>query len=333
MSGHRGMSEDRVGFGLALLAVATAATTGALDPWTATGPPVVDERPGAWSLRASAGAMAEALPDGRVSLVVGACGDPQCRAVVERRVDLEGGSDWVVTAEVVRLRPGTRAKAFVSASDLGDFRWYGGRSFPESGAGVARAVVHDDLSAMDANVGVIVVGPDAHVEVGRVTVAPAGRSVAYLAAFSAMVAAYGGAGVHAARRTWRALDRPGASAALGLAALLLVGVAIPQAWLDELVAPVADARFLVQKLAGHGGAFLLFGALGARGGAPPTLLLARLAAVAVASEALQLANPGRTASAADVAIDVAGAVLGILLVRIASRDAPRAPRGSAASPP
>jgi hypothetical protein len=327
---------DRLPFLLTATAVGLALAVGAREPWDPAGPPVLDEPPTAWTTSAAPGASAE-VRDDHVALRVGRC-EPPCRAEVARELPLDGGP-WLVIGDVTRGKPGRRTRLFLEA----DGRRHGGEQAPLGPAevrAVADVVVHGT-----ATVGAVAVGPWAELDVGRIRVVPARRSALRIALSGAAIVAFASAAVAGAAALARS---PLRVAFAVVAAGVAIGVLLPAGWLDALLLAIVpgatpedlggsllhepSAPVLVQKLAGHGGGFLLVGALAGASSAPVPLALARIGTFAAATEAAQVLVPGRSAQLVDLGVDLVAAGLGYALVTL-GRAALRAPRRSAASPP
>jgi hypothetical protein len=306
--------------GIGAAAVGFTLTTAALPEWVPAGPDVFSGMPDAsWRFEARGAAEAD-LRDGGMDLRGGCAG---CRGTASTVVDLGEAGGWLVVGEVSLSSPVERARLFLAATcDTGD-RWFAEPvrvAEPD-----VTLVVPEPLAGCAASVGAFVVG-DGVLDVGRVRVAPARRSVVWTASYGAAVVAFGVAGAVASQRLWRGMAVGTRVLAVALGVLVIVGVGLPGARLDALLLsiPGVEAADLgvdlwvrptlpgvLQKLCGHGLAFAALGWFGRRSGAPGGVVMARCFGFAVATEVLQMLVPDRSGRWEDVVLDSLAAAVGI----------------------
>ena len=278
----------------------------------------------AWDLAAHGEAEAEATPDG----VWLQAHQRTSRATLWHHPHID--SDHAVWDAAVRIRVpgrGRRVQLVVAAQGGRTPLWFGSYRIGAEGWGWVRLPVTGRLDGQQVQVGVIAVGEGASALVSHVDLVPMTRRPWWTAALIGLVGGWLALGAAAARRA--------GTLATGAGALLLVGVVLPRPWVDVVLGRVQHVQvfgmpfaFWGQKLLGHGGLFAVVGfavarryGAGAAAGATVTL--------ALATEASQLLAVARSASLSDVALDLAGATVGVAVARaLKGRPARRTPPGS-----
>lgn len=295
----------------------------ATDPRVVAGPPFLASVPDldGWEVRTTPGGLVRATPSG-VVLQTAACA-VTCRAAIVLHTMLPDGP-FRATVEVHRDGELDRARLFaVDRRPDRSVAWYTGRNLAE-GEGTASVDLPASLSGRPIEIGVVAVGNRGTIDVGHLDVVPTRTSPGWIARAALAGAGWAALGAVAVGRMARRVPGRVRWFLVALAACVVVGVLLPR--------PDPTVPQLVQKLLGHAGAFALLAAIARSTGAAPIALLVRLGAFAVATELVQLFRTDRSASIADVALDLLGACIGLLAVRL-FRDARRAPPVSAASPP
>lgn len=280
-----------------IVAAGFSVASAGLPRWSPSGPPVVDE------------ARAETA-------------DAAWRFAPDAVADADG---WLVAGRVVLPPSVARGRLILGADCDGEGRWFGARIGHRSEE--ILLVVPEPLRGCTARIGAVAVGaglPEQALPVSAIRVSPAERNGAWTAVTALAIAAWTAAGVGAALRIRQTSGGWILGAAVGLS--VVVGVCLPGDRLDALLLafPGADPADLgvdlwvrptvtgvVQKLGGHGLAFLLLGAWGRSCGASATRVLVRCLGFALATEAVQLLIPSRSGRWEDVLLDTAAAGVGI----------------------
>jgi hypothetical protein len=293
----------------------------ATDPRVVVGPTWLHTTPDPdrWEVR-TAGGTVHTSPGG---VVLDTSGCPNaCRAAIVLHVTLPDGA-WRATVDLSREGALDRARLFaVDRRPDRSVAWYTGRNVAE-GQGTTSVDLPPSLAGRPVEIGVVAIGTGGRLAVGRLDVVPTRISRLWLA--WAVLAGVGWSSLAIASAV-RIVFGVGGRARwifVGLAALVVAGVLLPR--------PLA-VPFLVQKVVGHAGAFAVLAAIGRSAGVSTPVLLVHLLAFAVATELVQLFRPDRSPSLSDIALDLLGACVGLLAVRI-FRGARRALPASAASPP
>lgn len=303
-------------------AAATLAAS-ATDPRQVTGASWMESVPDVdrWEVRTTASGSVRPSGTG-VVLDTARCVEA-CRAAVVLHATLPDGA-WRASVEVGRDGPLERARLFAVDRRLDrSVAWYTGRNI-EAGEGTASVDVPRSLAGRPIELGVVAIGTGGTIHIGRLDVLPTRASPAWIAWALLASGGWTAIGATSAVRIVRSMNGRAPWVLIGIAALLVVGVLLPR--------PDPTVPVFVQKVFGHGGAFALLAAIGRSAGAPWTAVLVRLTAFAAATELVQLFRTERSASVADVVLDLFGACVGLAAIRL-FRGARPSPPASAANPP
>jgi hypothetical protein len=218
---------------------------------------------------------------------------------------LARGGAWHLEAEARQGHPGDPLRVVLRSEGPDDPLWFGTPRVRSPEWVTTRRRIDADLTERPLRIGAVARGEGAVLEVRALRLVPIRPTVGFPLGMVVSTLAWTAVAAGVSWRVAQQVDRRMVGMLVVLGGLAVLGALVP---LEALRA--AGVSAVVQKVVGHAGGFAVLGAVLQRAGAPAGATVARLAAVGVALEALQVWSVSRSAAPEDVVLDVTGAALG-----------------------